>query len=230
MSTIEHNTGVLISDSNKVPPIGTTGKFILDSNWTKIIDTNIEYTCIASNTISSLMDLGKDVLNEVYIPLENLLGQSVYNAQNNYNIDLELNTTIITLQSGTGLIVYIPVTAITDNIDNSGIQYSRKYISIDTGVIPDNLNLDSIITELQSLLESKLGIISPEIIVSIFGEVVYLNQTQHQQVENIRINRITNNNTMYSELLQKDLELNDLRTKLQANENYILYLKDQGII
>lgn len=230
MSTTEHNTGVIITDSNKIPAIGSTGKFILDSNWSNLIDPNIEYTCVATNTISSLMDLGKDVLTDIYMPLQTILGETVFNATNVYTNDLNLNISIITLQSGTGLIVYVPATSITDTVDISGIPYSRKYISIDTGVIPDNLNLDSIVVELKSLLESKLGIISPEVIISIFGEVIYLSQTQHQQVENIRNNRITNSNTMYSELQNKQQIINDLQTKLQANENYILYLKDQGII
>lgn len=209
---MQQSTGVIHDNGIVVPQIGTTGLFFLRDPYNQLIDNTIEYTVISVVSLYGSISLGNTVKEDIYI----VNGDT----EENYNLDLSINNYILTLQSGTGDLIHIPNSSLISQPIANGIRYFSGVLCTTLSILPDNIDLEDMINEVNGVVYKHLGV-SSESTISLVGGSIVISQEKHELIETNRlanIGSILNNNLNSINLTKLN---NDLIRKVQMLENYI---------
>ena len=158
------------------PPINATGVFVCKAPFALELDA--VYKCDAIRTFKELALRGIDVYVEYYSP------KGIVKSE--YEQDVNLNASIITLKSATGEFLYVPDTYVESYPGLNGLDYVRTVIALDLNLhMSATIDLSFLEKELASIVKKNVGVeCTPHIAsVSYDGNVTH---EQHVQMEAAR--------------------------------------------
>jgi hypothetical protein len=191
------------------------GTFEFGTPFESAIPSNIEMCVTTTSTLADLERDGKNPLQTIYI----LSGLT----EENYKEDLKNNVPIIGLESN-GKFIYVPDKYILKYPDPSGTPYTAKALVLNMSTIPDSIDLDSILVEIQELIKARTGIKPNKQIVNT-SATVYADKVSDEAFNNARSVNITDRsnsfikiailNTEVAKLKEENAQLRDcVRTAL----------------
>lgn len=133
---------------NIIPPFKCEGWFELSPPF-KLVSGKV-YICEEIRSFEELARLGKKPLEEVY--LKNGL------TKEHYEEDKKLEASIVTLKPIGGQAVYVPSTYIISYPGMKGTGYTTKVLVMEVGLLPRNLNMSSLNTELADYIKKSIGV------------------------------------------------------------------------
>lgn len=132
-----------------VPNIGSRGKYILKSPWEA--NTDLIYRC---ERISSILDFKLseeiDVLKDIYLD-KGLTKEDYENA-------IKDNIKIVTLKSGSKYRIDVPDNYIEKFPDKGFVPYQQQIISINLGLLPNDINLTDTVEKIKELIGGTLNV------------------------------------------------------------------------
>lgn len=207
-----------------VPTIYTAGKFVLKKPF--LTRDDVTYSVSALREFSDLYIKGVDVYSEYYKPYGLIDGAVVNGATFNFTAEAKFNPVIVTLEGSDDTVIYVPSTYIESYPISGDIAYSRLILSADLGALPDTVPLDSILQDVQELVQAKFGV-KPEVKVSRGYTSRQPTQDEHVVLEQSRIGSIatTDNHFTQSQALKDRCEFLDAQvktlTRILADNNLI---------
>lgn len=182
--------------------IGDKGTFKFSNPFDGIIPDNILLTVESIESIRNMSANGLDPFENIY--------RSYGLLETDYNYDLSNNIEIVTLSNGSDF-YYIPSNRILSVPVIDGVIYRNKVISIPLGNIPDDLNLKTLLDNLNDAVLDTVGIKTIATVVSASTEI-HISNTTH----NAFMAKIENNKRIDSSYKSKYEKLLTERIKLLA--------------
>lgn len=189
------------------PPINTVGTYKVRSPFT--IDSGLTYICEAINGFEALESRDINVYETYYVP--NGLNKDAFEADRNVAVD------IVTLMCDDGPTIYIPSSYIASFPSGTVVPYNRAIISIDLGLVPDNLDVTALKTELNTTAGDYTGT-SPLSALHVMPVTSPVTYADHVSLEAARRAKIKYTRTT-------EAELKDALAKLEEYENHIARLE-----
>lgn len=196
-----------------IPPIGTTGIWTLLPPFDTMLQANAPYNLIAIRKLTDILASGGEPEADYY---------TVNNLDTNaYIADLEINASILSLQSDSGDVIYVPSTYVRNHPDIGGIPYKVLALTIDLGAIPDSLNLAYLTSKIHDDVLELIGVPSDVNIVSV-SDTALLTNVDAATVEAARQANIGTALTDYAKYLQAVKERDSARVQIGLMQAYIL--------
>lgn len=206
------STGVNINPLEIKPYVGMTGFYSLKDPYSALVDSNVEYTCIGVSSISAAVAMGKDVKGDIYL----------YNkdTEANYLRDESLNVSLITLQSSIGTMVTVPSSALNMLPSGEGVLYNSVMLGVSLSVIPTNLNLSAISSQIEDTVFKHLGVKS-SVTPVVMGAPISISLEKHTIIENARRVKIAEGINPILENDNLKIQNSKLAAKVGELEGYI---------
>lgn len=179
--------------TNLIPPLNTTGIYTLKSPW--VSDLTRTYQCTGIQRFSALSAKNVDVYATYYEPKG--IPRSVYDADN------AMGAAILTLANAYAAPIYVPSTYVVSYPNMAAVRYNHVVLSASLGAMYEGLPLDGAVEQMETALESVLGI-KPVIHIHVAPSKEAVTPEQHQTIEAARNASITNRTTNAQMLLEKD--------------------------
>lgn len=195
-----------------LPAIGSTGKYTLKFPFDSLILKDVTYTCRAIRRIEDVIAQGEDAF-ETYYQVNNI-------TKAQYDVDANNGECIVSLQSGSGQWIHVPSSYILTYPSVNGVNYRGMIIALSLGAIPDTLDLSAFEDEIKDFTLKTLGIRSKTKVVAVTGAQVVANDS-HKLLETVRVNTITNSESIALQLAKANSEKQTLLTKIQELEKFI---------
>lgn len=192
--------------------VGMKGTLTALSPFDTIIKENVIYECLTVSSLKGLLASGEDGFELYYKPYG--ITQTIY------DIDVESNVKILTLQSYDGQSVKVPTSFVSGLPDPSGVVYQMKALSIPISALPADVDLSTLKSDIADIVKKRLGV-SCTIQELTYGSDFTLTQDEHTAYSQYRSTQITDTSSNLVRLEQLNTLLNDQRVKLQALESYI---------
>jgi hypothetical protein len=157
-----------------VPDIGSSGLFSLGAPFDNALTANVSYTCIAIRGLNEVTAAGEDTYDVYYLPRQ--ITKEVYNTH------VTAGVYLITLQSGTGSIVYVPSVYILSAPNVSGVKYGTVMLGVSLGALADNVSLEALKTSITNLVRDTLGV-TPTLKAMVVSQASLISQTDHEAIE-----------------------------------------------
>lgn len=203
--------------ATRTPPIYATGQWKVIAPFT--VDSQTTYTCKAVRSIEDLEARGVDPFTSFYQPYDI--------TKADYDNDVKNLVNIVTLMSPTAATLYIPDTYIASYPDTTMMPYSHVVISASLGAVPDTLTLDDTLERVNEVVKESTGI-DTQARVHIAGVMTQgVDFTTHLSLENQRLQRIKDNQSLYAQLNEKDNRIQQLNQQIQLLEEIIV---DNGLL
>lgn len=138
------------------PELYTKGFFEFKLPWTPV--PGVIYECLAIRSFEDIYKLGIDVYTHYYTPVGLVNGQMIGTVAFSFEVESTFYPNIVTLKGSDGSMLYIPDTFITKMPDKSLVPYSEIILAVSLGPIPDNENLDSLISDVTALISARANI------------------------------------------------------------------------
>lgn len=199
--------------SNLIPSLGAKGIYKVSEPFTTLVK-NIAYTCIATRRLSDFVSIGRDPKALYYDPYG--LGDAIW-ARDSKDRDV----CIVSLQSDSGQIVYVPSSFILSFPSLNGIPYTVRILGINLGAIPDSLDLNSLYGYMHDLVRDTLGVESEVKSVAI-SETKLMSKEQHDSLELARLDLINTTQTERSRIIELERLVTTLQEQNSALEQYII--------
>lgn len=168
---------------------------------------NTIYICDSIDGFTTLIERNVDIFETYYKPV-NL-------TEENYRSDLDSGQSIITLISESADTLSLPSSYLLSFPDEKGIRYSHTFITIDTGALPDDINMKPTLDHLKVLVDNDLGVTCK---VKVVGTPTtdIITYAQHASNEAGRRGNIEIQDNPYKviEKLRADIVAKDERLKL----------------
>lgn len=197
-----------------MPAMNARGRFLLKEPFAAKPDVIYEVTAIRE--FSDLYFQGVDVYKEFYQKVGLKNGVRLNGETFDFNKEVELFPSIVTLEGTDRTIIYVPTTYIISYPNmNEVTTYSRLIMSMDIGMLPDNLNLDAVLKEVGDLVSKRVGISTKPIITRAFTPTQPTPE-EHNVLENTRLGNIRSIDNTFAEkeryknenqLLQKQVKV-----------------------
>lgn len=198
-----------------VPPIGAAGTYVLKAPFQSDIVADQIYTCVAIRRLGEFRLLGIDPFTQYYEPKEITASQ--------YELDVtQGDVCIVSLQSPSGQLAFVPSTYIESYPNPNGHRYTPVILAVDIGSIPDVLQLSAMRTAVADIVKTYLGINSVSITSIAVGESKMVSQQDHNALEAARLGRVTVTKTMYTQIQELQALNASLTARNQELENYVL--------
>lgn len=196
--------------ARKTPPLRAKGFYEVRAPFTVI--SNSVYECIALRSFDDFTERGEDVFKRFY--LANGLSQT------DYENDRAANTHIVTLQSATSALVFVPDTYIEKMPDMTGVEYKRIVLSVLLGPLPDSVDLTHLKTSVGQLVSDITGVtgVVLEHAAPYSGAV---SAEQHATLELGRQAAINNRTTDRADLLTAQATIDAQRERILALEELL---------
>ena len=137
--------------SRITPSIGTYGTFELKTPW--ISNPGEKYTISAIQTLDEIVRSGIDPKATIYQPVGLTDGVNSFS----WAAEFEANPSILTLTGTNGNTIIIPDTYILSYPNQSTVEYTRYFASIDLGIFPTTEDLNQLSIDLADLATSYSG-------------------------------------------------------------------------
>ncbi len=202
--------------SRMTPSLGAKGLYRLKTPWT--IPAGVTYECIAIRSFEDFVDRGIDPMSKVYTPVD--LTETALSA------DRAAGAKIITLQSGTRPLIFVPDTYIESYPALDGVPYSQVILSVNLGAIPDGLNLEFAKDRIAEAVAASFGVV-PVVNENVAPSTNYVTAAQHDQFEIGRQAAITNSQTSAAKILELQEIVERQREQILGLEQI---LEDNGLL
>ena len=159
-----------------VPHIGSKGKYILKAPWEAKVD--LIYRC---ERVSSILDFKLseevDVLKSLYLD-KGLTKEDYENA-------IRDNIKIVTLKSGSKFRIDLPDNYIEKFPDQGFVPYQQQIISINLGLLPNDINLSNALEKIKGLIGDTLNI-NVEPLIHKYESERFIDWATHEEMEKTR--------------------------------------------
>jgi len=185
-----------------IPQLNTYGLFTALAPFTL---QTVNYKVSQLQTFDSLVKEGVNIFNTYYTP------NGLTNT--NYETDYNNGEVIVTLTSTESPTVSIPSSYLNNAPIEVAVQYNRMVISIDLGNLPEMVNVDALLPELQNLATDWVGQTATMRLhqIPLIGDVSY---SQYLNKEAVRIAAINKQPTFYTAMIAADTQLQAAREKI----------------
>lgn len=200
--------------ARNTPPLHAKGVYTLRAPWTTVGDAI--YECIAIRSFADFVDRGQNVFQTYYAPKG--LDQSVYQA------DLDAGAHIVTLQSETSAIIFVPDTYIDKFPDLTGVEYKRIVLSVLLGPMPDTVDLTHAKTVLGDAASDVTGVVA-QVTEHVAPWAGVVSADQHATLEAARQAAINNRTIDRATVLQQQEVINAQAQRISDLEAIIQQLQ-----
>lgn len=200
----------MTTNQKYIPAIGASGYFELLTPFDTQIGTGERFTLKSVRTISEYLASNEDVFNEIYVTN----GIDIA-----YQNDLKNDIEILGIQSERGSWVYVPVTYVKCYPVANGIPYRTISIVIPIQPIPVDIDLTGLLSQLNQVVLSSLGISTDAKMVET-SKVVLVDTVADANIKTTRA-LLKNSSTPYATILQLKNSLTVANDKVSSLENYI---------
>jgi len=133
-----------------IPVIGSAGIFELRPPFNTIIEPNVRYTCQAVRRLSEYLANNETPYEDIY--------QASGLTEADYNLHLEENMYIVSLQSEKGHWLYLPATHISSYPLVNGIPYRAMMVVVSLPPLPVDRDLDFLQLAIKNIITDSLGV------------------------------------------------------------------------
>lgn len=193
------------------PNIYATGKWQLKEPFS--VPEDATFTCNSIRSFEELEIKNINIFEQYYEPFG--LDESTYLA------DKAIYASIVTLSSRDHPTYYVPDTYILSYPDATPIPYNHMVLSISLGAIPDTLALDDIKNKIQQIVLSDLGNESVVKEHMSSDRPEYISVQDHAIIEAARMQLLESNNSLYTQVKQKDDRIQELSEQVALLQEYI---------
>jgi hypothetical protein len=197
-----------------LPPIGTSGIFQLAAPFNNQLQSNMSYRCDAIRRFNDLLDspVSIDPYEEFYLP-NNITREK-------YEQDAQNLTSIVSLVSSAGHVVYVPSSYITGYPDINGIPYHVVVLGLELGALPQYKDLTGLKQAIANLVRDTIGVY-PQMKEVVISAEERLSQADHDVAENARALMIVNSQTDRARLLALQTQHAALQNQYQQLSDYV---------
>ncbi len=195
------------------PSINQSGIFKLKPPFDSLVTPQVVYTCRSLRTINDVLASGEQPYEKFYKPL------SI--SETDFNKDAKTNACIVGLQAGTGEWIYVPDSFILSAPSMNGVKYSPIVLGVSLGAIPDNFNLEGLISAFKDITMSTIGV-EPQIKGMLVAQPAMIDRDKHERLEIARKEKIKQNKTDFVRVKELTDETAVLRLKIVELEKWIL--------
>lgn len=200
--------------ARNTPPLHAKGVYTLLAPWTTVGDAI--YECIAVRSFADFVEKGQNVFQMFYAPKG--LDQSVYQA------DLEAGAHIVTLQSQTSALIFVPDTYISKFPDLTGVEYKRIVLSVLLGPLPDDVDLTHAKTVLGDAASDITGVVA-QVTEHVAPYAGVVSADQHATLEVARQAAITNRSIDRATVIQQQAVIDAQAARIADLEAIIIDLQ-----
>jgi hypothetical protein len=202
------------------PEIGARGTFTVSAPFDTKVLTDTFYTCIAIRGFSDLTAAGQDPKTLYYTDALTL-------DPTRYDTDLAKGACIVTLQSDTGDIVYIPSSFIKSFPKAGGITYTTVALAISLSAIPKAMDLTLIKKQIQDVVTGTLGVTSSVKVLTLSPDKL-IDTTEAAALEAARLAQVTTTETDRAARIRLEERVRAQTQQIQQLEAYILSMNRSG--
>lgn len=177
------------------------------------IKSKVLYTLLSIESFSSLLSKGVDVFNDYYV--------KVGLDQAKYQEDLAAGASILTIDSPVADTIALPNSVLTGYPIANTIDYSRVVVSAELGLLPDSLDMAVVTQEVQTQIESILGVSDITMRVHRIELDEAVDIEEHKTREAARLLALDENQSVFTKLATANTEIDKLREKVALLERYI---------
>ena len=197
--------------ARKTPPLRAKGLYEVRAPYSVL--SNTVYECIALRSFDDFTQRGEKVFERFY--------QAHGLTQQDYERDRAENAHIVTLQSATSALVFVPDTYIEKMPDLSGVEYKRIVLSVLVGPIPDDVDLTHLKTSVGSVVSDITGV-DGEVLEHVVPFNGMISAEQHATLEAARQAAITNRTTDRARVLEQQGVIDAQRERIAALEQLLI--------
>ena len=132
--------------------LNARGTIAVSSPYSGFVSPTAIYELVEIRDIRVLQEAGVDVLTTVY--------ESVGLTETEYTEALKNNDPIFNFLNDAGEYIYIPKSYVTSTIDVTVYEYNERTIGVNVGLLPKGYDLTTMKSEIVTLIESHIGIVS----------------------------------------------------------------------
>lgn len=198
--------------ANYIPTLGTKGIYTLLAPFNTVLTPNVPYRCTAVRSLTDIISSGGNPEVDYYTP--NGINTT------SYLTDSKVGVYIVSLQSDSGAVVYVPSSYFTSFPDIGGVSYTTIALAINLGAIPDNLDLTYIKSKVADVITENIGIVS-EVKTVVISQPTIIGTNSHVLIDAARKAKIAIAVTDYSKYLAVVKERDLAYSKIIELENYI---------
>lgn len=195
-----------------IPTIGSSGYYNLLPPFDTKVASHEKYTCKSIRKISDYIANNEDVKQSVY--LDNGL------TDNDYDTAAQSDMSVVSLQSGLGHWVYVPVNYISTFPITNGVPYRSITIACALPALPVDRSLTHITTDIQNVIKDGLGVDTVIKLVET-SRVTLVEKTKHDVTEASRAAVMNGKVTDRSRYISTLALLETANAKIAALEQYI---------
>jgi hypothetical protein len=201
-----------------VPDVGTTGVWALTTPYDALINATASYKCLEVRQLQGIIAAGNDPYSLYYAPQE---GDNAGSLKDQYTADLAAGVCIVTLQSSSGAVVYVPTTFIASFPASGGIAYQALMLAVDIGVLPEYVDLTFLKQQMANLVKTTVGLPSVAITTVVVSPTTNLSQDDHNRAEAARKANITNTVTPEAQVIALTKQLQSVQQAYAALEQFV---------
>lgn len=194
------------------PEIGSSGKYTYKAPYDTLGNNQTEFKCMSIKTLVDCLSSGEDPYKKYYEPYKL--------TQQDYKKDLVDSASIIGLQSAVGQWLYIPNSYLLSFPDVSGVRYVNMVLAANIGAIPETMNLDTLISEVEDAIIARLGI-TPEIKSVITSQPALIGYDDHMRLEGSRMNLVRQESPLIRQVIELKTMVNVLTEQNIALSEFI---------
>ncbi len=172
-----------------IPALGSTGVYVLAPPFE--VSDELIYRCDSVTGFSALRAAGINVYDKYYEPVDLTPGD--------YARDSDAGEFIVTLiPKGAGSVIHVPTSYIRGAPTVEMVPYNKIVLSIDLGLLPDALELETLMEDLSAFASDVVGVtpITKLHQISVKGGV---DVKTHNNLENARKTLITHRTSVHAE-------------------------------
>lgn len=176
---------------------------------------DVIYEVTAIREFSDLYLQGIDVYTHYYEKLGIREGVDLNGKLFSFDDEVKNNPAIVTLEGTDRTVIYVPTTFIVKYPEvDERLLYSRMILSADLGILPDDVNLDTVSKEVEELVSKRVGKTAKVVLTKAISTTQPTIE-DHIKLENTRKGNIKSMENNFSELekykkqnqqLQKQIE------------------------
>lgn len=194
-----------------IPPVGSTGRYVLAPPYNSHAEDGIQYTCMAVRRLSDYLANNEEPLVDIY---------EKYEIESTYDADVEANVYIVSLQSATGHWLYLPASYILQYPNTDGVPYRSVMLVLSLPSMPVEHDFTDFLQELQDLTMARLGVASEARMVET-SKPVQIDEDDHLNIQITRQIAITSQ-SLHQQLVMLQQQNAALAQQVAALEDYII--------
>ena len=197
-----------------IPTIGTKGIWSLGTPFDTMLLPNTPYALISVRKLNDVLAAGEDPVANYYT------GVGLSDVE--YTADLASDAVILTLQSDSGDVIYVPSTYMLSFPDIGGVEYTVMLAAVDLGAVPNNYDFTYLQTRMAQVVQQTLGVNNPVVDLVAVSETTILPSSDAKTVEAARVATIKSTPTDHARLIEVTAQRDRLVQLVQNYQQYIL--------